>query len=446
MKIYKWNMNSIPLQIRLAERRAYRISAKADIEKQVEKIFWDVVKGRDKKLLAYTKKFEGHSLTVERVRVSQEELKEAWRQVPKNDVQTILLATRRIERFHKKQQPRQFVVKEKLGAILEQRVVPLDRVGICIPGGRAPLFSTVLMTSIPAKIAGVKEIALISPWPNGRMNPYILVAAQIVEVNEIYKVGGAQGVAALAYGLDTIPKVDKIVGPGSIWVSEAKRYAANLGWVGIDTLAGPSEVVALADGSCPASFVASDFLSQLEHGEDSIATLVTPQKEFAEKVVSEVNFQAIASKRKKYIRASLKNFATAIYTQDMEQAVEVVNWLAPEHLEILVKRPREVLRNIKNAASIFLGPYSPVPIGDYLAGPNHVLPTDDCARFASPLGVEDFVKRQSVVEFSKEALLKLGPVAERMAEMEGLDGHAAAIRIRREALAKEKPRKKRGRK
>jgi histidinol dehydrogenase len=446
VKIYQWGQQDPEFQQRLAQRKTYYFDLEDQRQKQVEQIFKDIIQGRDQALFDYTAKFEGHKLTAQNVRVSRQELKQAWKRVPARDRRTISLAASRIERFHKEQRPRAFRLKEKTGTRIEQRVVSLERVGIYIPAGRSPLFSTVLMTAIPAKIAGVQRIVMISPWPKGEMNPYILTAARMVGVHEIYKIGGAQGIFALAYGTQSIPWVNKIVGPGSIWVSEAKALVARMGYIGIDMVAGPSEIMVLADGSFPADLAAADLLSQLEHGEDSMATLVTTSKKYAAKVRDEMTKQSSVSGRKEYFEKTLQNLATLIWTRNLEESIEVVNRTAPEHLEILAKSPRKILNKIKNAASIFLGPYSPVPIGDYLAGPNHVLPTAYRAKYASPLGVEDFVKRQSVVEFSKEALLKLGPVAERMAELEGLDGHAQAIRIRREALAKEKPRRKRGRK
>lgn len=413
------------------------------VAEKVKAIFNKILQKKDEALFELTYEFEKHAIDSRTVKVNPREMNLAWRQVPEQDKKIIGLAAKRIEDFHRKQKLRPFVIKEKTGIRLEQRTVPVDRVGICIPAGRAPLFSTVLMTVIPATIAGVEEIAMISPWPQGRMNAYILAAARIAGVKEIYKIGGVQGVAALTYGTASVPRVNKIVGPGSIWVTEAKAYAASLGGVDIDTFAGPSEIVILADGSVPANFAASDLISQLEHGEDSLAFLLTPDLKYAEEVVNMAESLVKSSSRQAYLETSLRQSAFVIICNDLDEAIKHVNNLAPEHLEILVRNPRKILLKIRNAASIFLGPYSPVPVGDYLAGPNHVLPTEYRARFASPLGVEDFVKRQSVVEFSKEALLKLGPVAERMAELEGLDGHAQAIRIRREALDGKKSGKKR---
>lgn len=448
MKIYQFDINNKKMRDIFASRHFFQLAKKKIIEKEVNKIFLSITNARDRntKVFFYTKQFDRHILKAETVRVSPQEIVQAWKQVPGADRKIISLAAKRIRNFHEEQKKKlllnNFKIKEDSGTIIEQRLLPIRRVGICIPAGRAPLFSTVLMTAIPAQIAGVKQIAMISPWPNGQMNPHILVAALMSGVDEIYKIGGVQGVAALAYGTETITNVEKIVGPGNLWVTQAKIFSASLGFVGIDSPAGPSEIVVLSDGSYPAAIVAADLISQCEHGEDSMAVLVTHSRKYAEEVKKEVEYQINNPMSKKYLKSSAGDLAVGLITRSLKESLDVVNWIAPEHLEIMIQNPRRVMPLIENAASIFLGPYSPVPIGDYLAGPNHVLPTDRRARFASPLGVEDFVKRQSVVEFSKEALLKLGPVAERMAELEGLDGHAQAIRIRREALAGKKPRKK----
>jgi len=436
MKIIKWDTHDIKLRLSLMKNWPSQDIRK--VQKEIEGIIDNIMAHGDIALFNYTKLFESYKIDKNTVRVSRNDLDLAWNKVSVSDRRIIQFAAKRIERFHKKQLPRSFKLKKDQQEILEQRIMPLTRVGICIPAGKAPLFSTVLMTAIPAKIAGVREIAMISPWPNGKMNPYILAAAKVAGISEIYKVGGAQGVAALACGTQSIAKVDKIVGPGNIWVSYAKSMVAREGWVDIDTVAGPSEIVVIADKSCPPSFIAADLLSQLEHGDDSRAILITPDYQCANSVLKEIQMQKELYGKQKYLKRAREFLAIAIITKDLEEALEAANWLSPEHLEILVEAPRRVLSKIRNAASIFIGPYSPVPIGDYLAGPNHVLPTEGRARFASPLGVEDFVKRQSVVEFSKEALMKLGPIAERMAELEGLDGHAAAIRIRRESLSKKK--------
>jgi len=438
MTIFKWDIHDIKLRLSLMTNWPPQDIRK--VQKQIEGIIDNIMTYGDHALFKHTKLLEKHQIDKNTVRVSSNDLDLAWNKVSVSDRRIIQFAAKRIERFHKKQLPRSFKLKKDHQEILEQRIMPLTRVGICIPAGKAPLFSTVLMTAIPAKIAGVQEIAMISPWPNGQMSHYILAAAKIVGISEIYKVGGAQGVAALAYGTKSIAKVDKIVGPGNIWVSYAKSMVARYGLVDIDTVAGPSEIVVIADKSCPSSFIIADLLSQLEHGTDSRAILITPDKHYANYIFNEIQAQEASYNRQKNTNNAKRNLPLIIYTRNLDEAIEAVNWLSPEHLEIIVKNPRNILKKIKNAASIFLGPYSPVPMGDYVAGPNHVLPTEGHARFASPLGVEDFVKRQSVVEFSKEALMKLGPVAMRMAQLEGLDAHARAIEIRIPNKTKKKKR------
>lgn len=427
MKIYRWDPRDAELPHRRARGKSGGWGLEDPRQRQVERIFREIIRNGDRALFAYTARFEGHQLTVPAVRVSRRELRQAWEMVPPEDRRVIALAASRIKRFHRQQRPRVFRLVETAGAVLEQRVVPLESVGIYIPAGRAPLFSTVLMTALPAQIAGVKRIVMISPWPRGEMNPYILTAAQMAGVDEIYKIGGAQGVFALAVGTRSIPRVDKIVGPGSFWVSAAKALAAAAGYVGIDLVAGPSEIVILADGSVPAEWAAADLVSQREHGEDSMAVLVTNSRTYAAAVREALSRATVAGGKR---RRSAGEPATLIRTRNLKEAIAAVNQIAPEHLEILMQNPRAVLKQIRNAASIFLGPYSPVPIGDYLAGPNHVLPTAAGARYASPLGVEDFVKRQSVVEFSRGALGRWGPAAMRMAKLEGLEAHARAIAIR----------------
>ncbi len=393
-------------------------------------IFEAVEQRGDQALFEQTEKFEGHSLTAATARVRDKELKAAQGQVSEADMKIMRLAARRIRDFHKRQVPQGFKFKDRQGVSLEQRIVALERVGICIPGGRAPLASTVLMTAIPAKLAGVAQIAMISPWPAGKGNAHVLAAAKLAGVDEIYKIGGVQGVAALALGTESVASVDKIVGPGSIWVSAAKEIAARRGLVGIDTLAGPSEIVIAADASAPAEYAAADMLSQAEHGEDSIAILVTTDKTYAKAVTRSMQEQMQQLGRTEFLGPAVERGAAALICRDLEQVAEVVNFLAPEHLEVMVSKPASFIKSIRNAASIFIGPYSPVPVGDYLAGPNHVLPTAGCARFGSPLGVEDFIKRQSVTCLSRASLAALAEPASRFAEVEGLTAHAAAVKKR----------------
>jgi histidinol dehydrogenase len=402
----------------------------ARVQQTVGQIFKSIARRGDKTLFLYTRRFDQHRLSARTIRVSEGELKRAQNLIPPEDLRTLRFAALRIRNFHKHQSRKGFRIKDSTGAVLEQRVMPLRRVGLCIPAGAAPLASTVLMTAIPARLAGVKELVMISPWPGGETSPHILAAAELVGVKEIYKVGGAQGVAALALGTESIPGVDKIVGPGNIWVNAAKLFAFQRGLVDIDTLAGPSEVVIVGDGTVSAPFAAADLLSQAEHGVDSMAILITTSKDYADKLIQELRRQARVLSRTKMLQVAFRRSMRIIICSDLEEAAELVNQIAPEHLEIHTNRPGEFLKNVQNAASVFLGPYSPVPLGDYLAGPNHVLPTAGRASFASPLGVDDFIKTQSITSFTRAAFEHVAPHAERFALLEGLDAHARAVAIR----------------
>lgn len=394
---------------------------------RAEKIFDRVASEGDPVLFDYTRQLEGHKLSTSTVRVSEAEIKRAASIVPARDVAVMKRAARRIRAFHKKQKIKGFRFSDGRGTVIEERVVPLDRVGLCIPGGRAPLCSTVLMTSIPARLAGVRELVMISPWPKGVMNPHVLAAAEVAGVDSVFKIGGAQGVAALASGTASVPRVDKIVGPGSVWVTAAKAIAQSRGLCGIDSLAGPSEIVVVADARAPAALLAADLISQVEHGEDSSAVLVTTSAALIGAVEKEIGKICLElGDRIKDIGARAEKI-TAVTVPGLDKAAAVVNRLAPEHLEIMVNRPARFSRKIVNAASIFIGPCSPVPAGDYMAGANHVLPTGGGARFASPLGVQDFVKRQSVTALSQKALESIADDTARFARMEGLFAHALSV-------------------
>ncbi len=395
----------------------------ATVMRAASKIFDDVAAHGRAALFRYTREFEGHAVTAGTVMVTRAEMERAMKAVPPADLAVIRLAARRIRAYHRLQAGRGFRFDDGKGTVIEERVVPLDRVGLCIPGGRAPLASTVLMTAIPAKIAGVKELVMINPWPGGRMNAHVIAAARIAGVDRIFKIGGAQGVAALACGAAPVPRVDKIVGPGSVWVTAAKAIAVSRGLCGIDSLAGPSEVVVVADGSADPGCVAADLLSQAEHGGDSVAILVTTSRSLAKKAGAELDALVKRGPWPRDVTARVR----AIVVKGLAQAAEAVNDIAPEHLEIIVKNPRAFLKKVRNAASIFIGPYSPVPAGDYMAGGNHVLPTGGTARWSSPLSVHDFVKRQSITELSKAALASIKEPAARFAEIEGLPAHALAV-------------------
>lgn len=339
-------------------------------------------------------------------------------------------AKRNIERFHKRELFKKDIKIEDKSYFVGQITQPLERVGIYIPGGLASYPSTVLMTAISAKIAGVKRIVMVTP-PNkeGKVNPFTLVAAREVGISKIFKVGGAQAIAALAFGTETIPKVDKIVGPGNIYVTLAKKLV--YGYVGIDSLAGPTELVILADRGAKPAFIAADLLSQAEHSPQAKLTLITTSKELALRVEAEIKEQIESLLRKSIIQGSLKK-KKVILVKSLNQGVEIINRMAPEHLELQVKNPTFFLRKIKNAGAIFLGDYSPTALGDYFAGPSHVLPTGTTARFFSPLSVDDFLKRSSVISYRREDLDKAKKTIIKLAEVEGLDGHIQAIKVRGE--------------
>ena len=395
------------------------------IAEAVNGIVQDVAARGDKALFEYTKKFEGVSLDGRSIEVSAQEKESALKSIGARDSELLQLAARRIEDFHRKQSVNSWFTVDDDGVELGQLIRPLDRVGIYVPGGLASYPSTVLMAAVPAKIAGVGEIILTTPSKANEINPLILAAANISGVDRIFKVGGAQAIAALAYGTESVPAVDKIVGPGNVYVTTAKKMV--YGVVGIDMIAGPSEILIISDGAATASIVAADLLSQAEHDEMASAIFLTPIKKFALEVAAEVDFQ-LKSLRKMGIAAkAIEDYGAVIVTRDMDEAVAIANRFAPEHLELMVKNPRELLDKIKNAGAVFLGDSSPEVLGDYIAGPSHILPTGGTARFSSPLGVYDFVKRMSAISFTDKSLRKYGESARRFAEIEGLDAHGRSI-------------------
>ena len=396
-------------------------------EKKVSAILQDVEKRGDRALFEYTKRFDGVALTAKTVEVSPLEIREALCSVTKQEMAVLTLAAKRIERYHKRQRLDSWSYREE-GVELGQKIVPLSRVGIYAPGGLAAYPSTVLMAAIPARIAGVREIVMTSPVGRGGLNPVIVAAAQIAGVDRIFKVGGAQAVAAMAYGTESIPAVDKIVGPGNAWVATAKKLV--FGRTGIDMIAGPSEILVIADGSADPVVAAADLLSQAEHDELASAVLLTPDEGLAKRVSAEVNAQLKKLSRESIAVKAIRDYGLVVVTQDLAEAVEVANRFAPEHLELLVKDPKKLLAGIRNAGAVFLGHYTPEALGDYLAGPNHILPTGGTARFSSPLGVYDFVKRISVLSFDAKALAKYGKPAAEFAAMEGLDAHGKSILAR----------------
>lgn len=387
----------------------------------------------DEALLRYTVSFDKVTLTPDRLRVPAEEIQAAYAQVEPEFLAALRQAAANIRAFHEKQKRGSWMDVSPDGTMLGMVIRPLRRVGLYVPGGKAAYPSSVLMNAIPAKVAGVPEIAMVTPPATGGregINPYILVAAAEAGVTEIYRVGGAQAVAALAYGTASIPAVDKICGPGNIYVALAKR--AVFGAVDIDSIAGPSEIAVLADDSADPRYVAADMLSQAEHDEMASAVLVTPSERLARAVESELRRQVAELPRREIAEKSLAQYGAILLVRDLEEGVEVVNRLAPEHLEVMTVEPLELLGRIENAGAIFLGPYSSEPVGDYFAGPNHILPTNGTARFSSPLNVDDFLKKSSLIRYSKEALLRDAAGIAALARHEGLEGHARAVEIRRE--------------
>jgi histidinol dehydrogenase len=400
--------------------------------RQVAEIVAAVREGGDAALLDYTRRFDRVTLAAPALAVRPEEYAAAERAVGEATLRSLRYAAGRIERFHRECAPRSWRIKDDHGSRLGQEVRPLDRVAVYVPGGRAAYPSSVLMTVVPARVAGVREIVLASPpAADGSLNPAVLAAARIAGVTEAYRVGGAQAVAALAYGTETIRRVDKIVGPGNIYVALAK--ARVFGDVGIDMVAGPSEVLVVADDSAEAAFVAADLLAQAEHDPMARAVLLTASRALREQVAAELARQLEALPRREIAGAALATHGALVLTASLEEAVELANGLAPEHLELQVRDPEAVLGGVRHAGAVFLGRYTPEVVGDYVAGPNHVLPTGGTARFSSALSTEDFVTRLSVIEYSPEGLADAGPHVAELSRVEGLHGHgvAAAVRIAR---------------
>jgi histidinol dehydrogenase len=397
------------------------------------RIVSDVKAEGDAALLRYTEQLDKTKLDASELRVTREEIEAAYERVDAAFLAAIREAAANIRRFHEKQLRNSWMDLQPDGTMLGQIMRPLKRVGVYVPGGKAAYPSSVLMNVIPAQVAGVPEIVMVTPPATGGkegIDPYILVAAAEAGVKELYRVGGAQAIAALAYGTDSIAPVDKICGPGNIYVALAKR--AVFGAVDIDSIAGPSEIVVLADETADATYIAADLLSQAEHDEMASAVLVTPSAKLAEEVAAEVDRQLATLPREDIARASIDSYGAALLVDSLEAGIEVVNQLAPEHLEILTADPMKLLGFIENAGAIFLGPYSSEPVGDYFAGPNHIIPTNGTARFSSPVNVDDFMKKSSLIYYSKEALMNNGESIMTLARHEGLEGHARAIQIRLE--------------
>ncbi len=394
----------------------------------VEKIVEDVRHEGDAAVIKYTKLIDRTEFSPEDFLVSEEEYAAAEKDADSSIVESLRRAAENIRKYHQEQKPNSWITYREKGSILGQSVIPLDRVGIYVPGGTAAYPSSVLMNAVPASVAGVGEIIMMVPPKNGKINPYVLVAAKLAGVSKIYKIGGAQAIAAMAFGTETIPRVDKITGPGNIFVTLAKK--AVYGHVDIDMLAGPSEILIVADESADPVYTAADMLSQAEHDMLASSIVITDSQELADKLEKEVEKQLAQLPRQEIARASLDNNGLIIVADDIMQAVEFANVSAPEHMELLTKEPFKLLPYVRHAGAVFLGAYSPEPLGDYFAGPNHVLPTGGTARYYSVLNVETFMKRTSIISYTQPALMDVGDDVIRLAEAEGLQAHANAIRVR----------------
>ena len=400
-----------------------------EFESRVNDIIQNVREKRDEAIFEYTLKFDGATIDQDNIRVTEEEIKEAYEQVDPKLLEVIRKALVNIRDYHAKQKQYSWFDSDESGIILGQKVTPLKTVGVYVPGGKAVYPSSVLMNVIPAKVAGVSNIIMTTPCgKDGKVYPSTLVAAKEAGVDAIYKVGGAQAIAALAFGTESIPKVDKIVGPGNIYVALAKK--AVFGYVSIDSIAGPSEIMVLADETANPRFVAADLLSQAEHDEMASAILVTTSETLAEQVSVEVDKFVEVLSRKEIIRKSLDNYGYILVADTMQDAIDTVNEIASEHLELVTKNPFETMTKIRNAGAIFIGEYSSEPLGDYFAGPNHVLPTNGTAKFFSPLSVDDFIKKSSIISYSREALKPVYKDIVQFAECEKLTAHANSIRVR----------------
>ena len=400
-----------------------------EFESRVNDIIQNVREKRDEAIFEYTLKFDGATIDQDNIRVTEEEIKEAYEQVDPKLLDVIRKALVNIRDYHTKQKQYSWFDSDESGIILGQKVTPLKTVGVYVPGGKAVYPSSVLMNVIPAKVAGVSNIIMTTPCgKDGKVYPSTLVAAKEAGVDAIYKVGGAQAIAALAFGTESIPKVDKIVGPGNIYVALAKK--AVFGYVSIDSIAGPSEIMVLADETANPRFVAADLLSQAEHDEMASAILVTTSETLAEQVSVEVDKFVATLSRKEIIQKSLDNYGYILVADTMQDAIDTVNEIASEHLELVTKNPFETMTKIRNAGAIFIGEYSSEPLGDYFAGPNHVLPTNGTAKFFSPLSVDDFVKKSSIISYSREALEPVYKDIVQFAECEKLTAHANSIRVR----------------
>jgi len=427
--IHKFSSQDRDFDSQLNALVAWESSSNEEINRSVEKIIDAVKQNGDTSVLDYTNQFDSlkaHSIS--ELIISHKRLKKSFDNLESEQKNALSIAAERIKSYHLNQIQESWTYKEEDGSVLGQKITPLQRAGLYVPGGKAAYPSSVLMNSIPAKVAGVEELIMVVPTPNGVINELVLAAAYVAEVDLVITIGGAQAIAALAYGTESIPKVDKIVGPGNIYVATAKRQV--FGQVGIDMIAGPSEILIICDGNTNPDWIAMDLFSQAEHDEDAQAILLCPDEDFIKEVEMSISKLLPTMEREQIIKTSLKNRGALILTQDIDDAVKISNRIAPEHLELSVEDPESILDDIKHAGAIFMGKYSSEALGDYCAGTNHVLPTSSTARFSSPLGVYDFTKRSSIVMASKEGAKKLGETASVLAFGEGLEAHAKSALYR----------------
>jgi len=404
-------------------------SSNEEINSIVKNIIDEVIKNGDQSVLDFTRKFDSVDKgSMSELVISKERLKKSFDNLNEEQKIALLIAADRIRSYHQKQIQESWQYTEDDGTVLGQKIIPLERAGLYVPGGKAAYPSSVLMNAIPAKVAGVKELVMVVPTPKGLINELVLAAAYVAEVDLVFTIGGAQAIAALAYGTETIPKVDKIVGPGNIFVATAKRHV--FGQVGIDMIAGPSEILIICDGTTNPEWIAIDLFSQAEHDENAQAILLCPDEAFISQVEERIAKLLPSMDREEIIRSSLKNRGALILTKDIAEAIQISNSIAPEHLELSVEDPEGIVDEIKHAGAIFMGKYSSESLGDYCAGTNHVLPTSSTARFSSPLGVYDFIKRSSIIMASKDGANKLGKTASTLAYGEGLQAHALSALYR----------------
>jgi len=429
LDIKRLDANSDSFDAQLQQLLAWESVSDTNVNRIVDDILQDVRKRGDQAIIEYTNKFDHTDVsTMSELQLSSDQLQGALKRIPESERDALTKAAERIRRFHERQADSSWQYQEDDGTVLGQKVTPLDKVGIYVPGGKASYPSSVLMNAIPAKVAGVAEIIMVVPTPNGELNDLVLAAAAIAGVDQVFTIGGAQAIAALAYGTSTVPKVDKITGPGNIFVATAKK--AVFGLVGIDMIAGPSEILVIGDGQTDPQWLAMDLFSQAEHDEQAQSILVCADAQYMNSVEAAMQKLLPEMERKTIIQQSINNRAAFILVDDLDQAVAVSNAIAPEHLELSVADPQALLGSIRHAGAIFMGRYTAEALGDYCAGPNHVLPTSGTARFSSPLGVYDFQKRSSIVFFSEQSASEVGPIASVLARGEGLTAHARSAEYR----------------